>query len=390
MTYHFVHPDPSSTFRSFTFNTYTLICLLLVLTLGCSDTSESLRRLSDRSSPLNTNNGNEDNFYYGDTDTSTHNHEASVDSLEDPIVYVDENFDDILCGQTPYFEDLPRRDLPLPSLSFLDARSALISAFELRHPDSAERIRVGTSGEDNDCVTPFVEGGDLDAWLRASTTVVHECGHVEWFQDWDTREQTFRVSPNHQYRLSNGNDRSRLGMTVSRNSILHDSESRFRPPCQGQIQDTSDCDVYADTYLGGAPSLNGSIESGTQGFAPLFDEANQYSNGLLAAYAIPEAYVGRRVSVRDGVATMMWYLERYLRYARENDNPTYELLSSDSNWRSAILLYWARAEFILEASKGAEELGLFDDLILERVFASVNLEEIQMLRGEAGCFDSIE
>ncbi len=133
-------------------------------------------------------------------------------------------------------------------------------------------------------------------------------------------------------------------------------------------------DMYAPVYLMGG--------SGAQGFNTLLDEYSAYVHSLAARYCTRDGLaMGTRISARDGILTMMYYVEMYLRLARTVHPADYAAILADPEHIRLILTVWARAEFWLNLSTPFPSLGLRDATIRPVTYDPANVAEIDMLRG---------
>jgi len=131
-------------------------------------------------------------------------------------------------------------------------------------------------------------------------------------------------------------------------------------------------DTYDEVYLTG--------QSGAQGFNTLLDEYVQYSHSLAARYCTRDGLrAGTRISARDGILTLMYYVELYLKIARTQHPDDYAEIVGDPGHVELIRTVWARAEFWLARTASLPQLGLRDATIRTWVYAPENLMEIEML-----------
>ncbi len=136
-------------------------------------------------------------------------------------------------------------------------------------------------------------------------------------------------------------------------------------------------DMYAPVYLMGG--------SGMQGFNTLLDEYCAYVHSLAAKYCTRDSIQnGGRTSARDGILTMMYYVEMYLKLARTLHPADYAAITGDREHIRLILTNWARAEFYLNLTGPISSLGLNDTMIRTYTYDPVNLEEINRLRSLPG------
>ncbi len=132
-------------------------------------------------------------------------------------------------------------------------------------------------------------------------------------------------------------------------------------------------DSYATTYLGGA--------SGAQGFNALLDEFNAYTHTLAARVCTRDLVDPHtRVSGRDGILAMMYYVELYLRIAREKHPVDYAAIMKDPGHRRLIRVVWNRAELWLRRSAAFPALGVHDARIERWAYAADGLAEIARVR----------
>ena len=131
-------------------------------------------------------------------------------------------------------------------------------------------------------------------------------------------------------------------------------------------------DQYVKVYLTG--------QSGMQGFNTLLDEYNAYAHSLASRYCTRDSLAsGTRISARDGILTMMYYVEVYLRLARTNHPQDYAAIIGDPGHLQLIRTVWGRAEFWLNLSAQYPQLGLRDATIRGWVYDANNLGEIERL-----------
>jgi hypothetical protein len=246
--------------------------------------------------------------------------------------------------------------------------------------DGALREASGTIG---DCVDTFVRDQSSAAAVEQRIgTAVHECGHfLDIARGMVSRSDVYVFRADLMLSCGRGDALDRGGMTFARSRITADEYSSERPPCNGDRGD--DCDSYADIYLDGNPD-DETFDSGDQGFNMLAEEALQYINSLATAYAIHDRH-RFTVSARDGILTHLWWIERYLRYARLNHSEAHDFLLSDPCWRQTILSIWGRAWLYLGLTDDIAALGIHDDALLDLVETPELLDEIQRVRDAEGC-----
>jgi len=132
-------------------------------------------------------------------------------------------------------------------------------------------------------------------------------------------------------------------------------------------------DTYAKVYLEGA--------SGAQGFNTLLDEYNAYAHSLASRYCTRDLLSpSSRVSARDGILTMMYYLETYLAIGRTEHPKDYAAILADPGTRRVILTVWDRAEFFLRKSQDEASLGIKTETIEAWVYDEGRLAELTRVR----------
>ncbi len=210
------------------------------------------------------------------------------------------------------------------------------------------------------------------------STAVHECGH---FLDMSLNGDAFVIRRDLSITCEEGDSTDRFGQTFARSRINDDDYSRLRPPCQGNR--SPDCDSYADIYLDGDPD-NESFEGGDQGFNMLAEEAVQYINSLATSYAV---YDQSRysTSARDGILTHLWWIQRYLAYARDRYPAAHQFLLGNECYRRLILTIWGRAWLYLEATEEIAQLTINGGEIETLVLDPNLLAEIEAVREAHGC-----
>jgi hypothetical protein len=130
---------------------------------------------------------------------------------------------------------------------------------------------------------------------------------------------------------------------------------------------------YKQVYLTGS--------SGNQNFNTLLDEFNAYTHSLFTGYGIHDQLRGR-TSYRDGLVTMMLYVEFFLRHARENHPDDYAALTAELEMRQLVDLLWRRADFILLVTEDISELRLDPDAVETKMREPEMLDEVaRFVRG---------
>jgi len=292
---------------------------------------------------------------------------------------------DPACVDGLYRETLPNPDAPIDDIAFTGDVPAFVDAVLMRrYPFGYELVAGGRTSRSfpQDCSVVFANSPSSAADVyEALSTITHECGHI-----WDGElssgsTNVYEVNADLTLTAMRGDTTSRGGDTFARSLIRGDSYQTSRPACSGG----SGCDFYADVYLDGDPT-NGSFEGGDQGFNMLFDEVVQYVNSLATEYAFADRRAsGASTSARDGILTLLWYMERYLHMARLDTPAAYMRIAMDPIWRNAILTLWGRAWLYLGVSADDPSLGIDDAALEALVLDPTLLDEIERLRTLAGC-----
>jgi hypothetical protein len=230
-------------------------------------------------------------------------------------------------------------------------RETLEAISERRYPPAAAFIEVQSDGE----LSAWFSGSDSDlqAVMDRYEVAVHEGSHI-----WDFDHLSGGSWP---YRVVDDDHiiETRYLDNFDRSAIL----DRHPDPAS---------DFYASTYLEGS--------SGAQGFNTLLDEYNAYTHSLATRYCTRDYLGGWSTSARDGILTMMFYVETYLAIAREEHPDDYDAILADPGHVDLILDVWDRAEHWLALSEAYPELGLDDEAIAEWVYDADNYAEIERLR----------
>ncbi len=279
--------------------------------------------------------------------------------------------------------------LPTPTASIADLVSSyappayqdfVLKILERRYPLGKSLVTRGLANtEQGNCIERFTsDRSNAAAILRRLEVVVHECGHIADFAlSKSLGTNGYFIRDDLTFSCKSGDTTTRGGVTFARSRIRGDAYNASRPPCGGTV--TKGCDSYANVYLDGNPD-DAKFESGDQGYNLLLEEAVQYVNSLATGYAFEDQLKTTIVSNRDGILTLLWYLERYIKLARETYPAAYKLISEDPCWRHGTLTVWARAQFYLEKTKGSTSLGIDDEAIEALVNAPELLKEIETLR----------
>lgn len=230
-------------------------------------------------------------------------------------------------------------------------RETLVAVSDARYPPAVGFIDAQDDGQLN---TWFFRGTDtFEGVMDGYEVAVHEGAHIWGFGEFDFDTYSYRVV-----------DDDRIIRTRRLDNFFR-SEILTRHPDPAS-------DFYASTYLEG--------RSGDQGFNTLLDEYNAYTHSLVSRYCTRDQLGGSSTSARDGILTMMWYVELYLKIAREEHPADYDAILADPAHVEVILAIWDRAEYWLDVTADHPELGIDDDRIAGLTYAPENLEEIGRLR----------
>ncbi len=308
-----------------------------------------------------------------------------------PAAEIDPN-----CLDGKYTENLsnPNADISAElasysSSNYLDFIKAVLAK---RYPVGGYLLEKGLLSDafgGKNCVDAFLgEKGSGSQVLGQMSTLVHECGHFADIDSGGFSGAAYLITDTLNFTCQDGANTESYGKTFSRSIINEDAYSAQHPPCpEGSF--SGDCDSYANIYLDGDPHdgnnyQNGTWQGGDQGFDMLFEETVQYVNSLATGYAFQDQ-IQWAVSERDGILTFLWYVERYLKMAREQYPAAYAHISQTACWREGILQVWGRAWLYLKATEGNGKLGLSDAKIIGLVRTPELLDEIQRLREVQGC-----
>jgi len=267
------------------------------------------------------------------------------------------------CAGNAYAETLPT-NASLDGLSFSAASSQqyLLDALDLRFPLGKFIVSEGLTSpyaptQKNCFEQYFTEVSSAPKVLLQASQIVHECGHYLDLGKAKDPTSVYVIREDLSFSCEQGDTTDRKGMTFARSRIRKDAYATKRRTC-GADETAKGCDFYADIYLNGDPD-DAKFESGDQGYNLLLEEASQYVNSLATALAFEDAHKrGSRITERDGILTFLWYIERYLKLAKESYPDTYAFIHSNACWRQVTLTIWDRAWFYLNATKTMSELGL--------------------------------
>lgn len=177
--------------------------------------------------------------------------------------------------------------------------------------------------------------GTFDDLVRSMELAVHEMNHQLGFQEGFIPT----IGKKYFYEV-------RADLTVTVDVVPTYARSEIAQFITGPLENQ-----YKSTYLTG--------QSGTQGFFNLLDEFNAYTHSMFTGYGLHDLFPpNQRVSHRDGLVTMMLYVELYLRQARTKHPADYAALRADPAVRDFVKLLWDRANFILDETEDIRGLAL--------------------------------
>ena len=134
--------------------------------------------------------------------------------------------------------------------------------------------------------------------------------------------------------------------------------------------------IYAGTYLQGS--------QGERQFNPLLDEANAYANEVPGLSVFGEYFGGFGLSLRDGSAAFLYFLEVYLRVGRTEHPEWYAWAKTQPVYLEAVELLWLRTHFFYEqVADGFPALGIEDAVYRAAAYEPENLAELSMFTGKA-------
>lgn len=134
--------------------------------------------------------------------------------------------------------------------------------------------------------------------------------------------------------------------------------------------------TYASTYLVGS--------QGARLFNPLLDEATAYANEVAGLAVFGEYFDGLGVSLRDGSAAFLYFIEVYLRVGRTEHPEWYRWAQSQDGYLEAVELLWLRTHFFYEQVADAyPQLGISDTTYRAAAYEADNLAELAMFTGKS-------
>ena len=130
--------------------------------------------------------------------------------------------------------------------------------------------------------------------------------------------------------------------------------------------------TYAQTYLTGS--------QGQRTFHPMLDEATCYANEVPGLSAFGQYFNGG-VSLRDGSAAFLYFLEVYLRVGRLEYPQFYNSAKQSAAYREAVQTLWLRTHYFYQLADQFPNLGIDDALYRNEAHKPANMAEIEMFIG---------
>lgn len=231
------------------------------------------------------------------------------------------------------------------------ARAALEAIAKARYPTALAFVRAQ---DDKALAAWLAKAPDtFEGVVSRFETVAHEGSHIWRAKKFDGKREVYPI---------------RQDLTLETKRVPSFLRSEI---LTAHVE--ADADPYANVYLTG--------ETGAQAFPTLLDEYQAYAHGLAARYCTRDFVpAGKRVSARDGILAMMYYVETYLAIGREKHKAQYDAILADAGHRRVILTVWDRAELWLRRSKNEPTLGINDAKIARWVYEPARLAEIARIR----------
>jgi hypothetical protein len=233
-------------------------------------------------------------------------------------------------------------------------QQAVIEAMRRRYPAGADLLEAQ---QDDPYWSQF---SDPNSWQ----------GMVEWL-DTLVHEQTHLFNAYHA-----------IDVGQSASIYMREDLIVYLPPEQGfprseilaELPAVMQQSIYAGTYLTG--------EQGQRGFGPLLDETSAYVNEVPGLAVFGEYYPGFGLSLRDGAAAMLVFVEFYLRRARTQHPDFYAWAQGQPAYVEAVQLLWQRAQFFYEeVGDHHPSLGISDAEYRAEAEREENLDELRMFTG---------
>ncbi len=230
-------------------------------------------------------------------------------------------------------------------------KDELIEVFDRRHPATGWLLEAQRDD------SYFGTFSDSSNWTRM----------VEWI-DTLSHEETH---------LFNAYEAIRRGVRHTvylRSDLMFDLDSWLEGFPRSEIRPMVAIDaIYTDTYFTGS--------QGARGFIALLDETSCYLNEMAALAVVGEDYPGFGVSSRDGIFAFLYYLELYLRRAREAHPGFYAMIQASPVVKELVQTMWQRTFFFLPISERFPSLGISDGDYLAAAMEPANLNEMRMFLG---------
>jgi hypothetical protein len=283
------------------------------------------------------------------------------------------------CTDGKYREDLTDFSLSIADLEAAYDQSApmdfMQKAAQRRYPVGFQYMEQVKT--DPQCMTfTGMHGKGVVEDLKTASISYHECGHLYDLSKMSFSTSYYFIKPGVEFTCPNApNGKER---TFARSLLNEDLYNAKWGPCApGQFEG---CDSYLSVYLDGDPR-DATFQGGDQGIDALMEEVTQYINSLGISYAFSDRTdVQHWGSQRDGILTMLFYVERYLQYGRTHEPEDYNFIINNSCWRDMILTTWGRAWLYLDQTAGKGNMGIQDKKIQELVDDPALLDEIEHVR----------
>lgn len=333
-----------------------------------------------------------------DTDDDADDDDADDDDADDDDAPTDDD-DDESEGTTGEVETTgsPTTDAPVTT----DAPTTTDS-------DTAGETETGSDSEPTDpnCYSePLDPGGDV-------TAVVSAYGGADWKDDlitamdtrWPAGAWLLNEQRNDSYFGQFSDSNSWTGMVGWLDTLVHEQTHLFNAYHAGSVGEfaalyfrddliiymppddsfpraeilselipEAASGIYANTYLTGS--------QGQRGFNAVLDETSCYVNEVPGLSVFGEYYTGG-VSLRDGSAAFLYFIEMYLRVARTQHSAWYESAKNEEAYVEAVRILWQRTHFFYEeVADDFPNLGISDDLYRNEAYKDENLAEIEMFVG---------
>ena len=290
----------------------------------------------------------DDDVLPGDDDAHVGDDDDHVGDDDD---HVGDDDDGPYCYSEPIHpnESLADLEAAFHGSNWLDT---ILETTERRYPSGHDLLFIM---QDDPYLSWFVDTSSFAMLMESLMTVVHEETHGYDYENaqWGV---TFAYWIRSEWQPS-----------------VHHYEGFPRSEILSMIENDS-TDLYADTYLTGT--------QGTYDYMELLDELNCYINGL-AAIALVGEYEPWGISARDGALAFTYYLELYLRRARNVYPDFYASLQADDHMVDLVLIQWLRLHYFLDVSYAFPNLGVNDHAIEALVHDSANQSEIEQLVGRS-------